>query len=94
MPDGAKNDRVPIRRQCNLELFEENKISKWRVVHCGNDAFAENGVDGFAPTPAANMDRVCEVGRSRRRSGYAGAIPGHASARTRNLEIPDVQLHI
>ena len=31
-----ENDRVPIWRQCKLELVEENKIQAPSVVRCGN----------------------------------------------------------
>jgi hypothetical protein len=33
----CKNDRVPIWKQCNLELVEEKKLRN-HVVRCDNDA--------------------------------------------------------
>jgi hypothetical protein len=50
-----KNDRVLIRRQCNLELIAGNKLSKL-VVRCGNNAVVS--VDAFG----AEADKSGQIG--------------------------------
>jgi hypothetical protein len=46
MPVGAQDDTDPFQRQSKLEPVDQNKISNFPVVRCGNNFVVKLSVDG------------------------------------------------
>jgi hypothetical protein len=58
---GAKSDRVPIWKQCNLELVKKKNCGM-PFVRCGNKAAIKPALN-FAPTREARLRRRLGVGQ-------------------------------
>jgi hypothetical protein len=52
MPVGAQDGTDPVRRQCDLESFEENIILKFLVVRCGK--ILSRACQSNSPMPASS----------------------------------------
>jgi hypothetical protein len=71
MPRRAQNERVPIWKQFKLEFVEENKISDFCVVRCGNNFVIKSPMDWWPHAKGKREIAVAKVGSSLRRKDRA-----------------------